>query len=238
MRKKTAFWYLLIPAVALATVSIAQDAPPDDPSPPPELSAPDVSGPDVSGPVDARTLLGDRAATPDERDASNLPDGVQQGDNAGSLRTTVPAESRSSSTTVTEESSTSMTFGQSDAQFGWGGPGGRVTTLEAGPIWSNNDAKGKCPRTCGNARLTWTGYWKTVGPNRSVCACAGGRGPGNSWGGGGRGGSCSAPANYQCTGCSVSCPSGQAANCTQGDRGIFTGDNDMICSREAKCSCS
>lgn len=53
----------------------------------------------------------------------------------------------------------------------------------------------------------------------------------------GRGGSCSAPPNHQCRGCSVSCPAGQVATCTQGDRGIFTEAESGICQTEAKCEC-
>lgn len=246
MRYGRSLLYLLIPAFALATVSIAQDAQSDDP---PSM--------ENSGPVDAQELLGDRAKTPDQREDAGPPEGLQQGENAGSLSTTVPMESRSSTTTVTEESSSSVTFGQTDPvpgdianrppppsgwpgskhanrpnQSGWG----PVTVLDAGPIWNNDDAQGKCARTCGNANMGWTGEWKTVGFNKSVCSCAtGGRGPG--WAGGGRGTSCSVPSNYQCTGCSVSCPADKAASCTQGDRGIFTGESDRICAKDAKCQC-
>jgi hypothetical protein len=242
MRNLRALWFLLIPAVAIATVSIAQDASPGDPPP----------MPDIVTPIDAETLQRDRS------DDANPPDDLQQTENAGSMRMTMPGETRASSTTVTEESSTTVTFGRSDAadgdsssaSSGWSGSGrssrgqqsgwGPVIKLNAGPIWNNDDAPGKCARTCGNAGLGWTGEWKTVAEMQSVCSCASPRGGGHggSWaGGGGRGSSCSAPDNYQCAGCSVSCPAGKEARCTQGDRGIFTGDRDRICSKDAKCEC-
>jgi hypothetical protein len=165
------------------------------------------------------------------------------------------SEMRSSSTTVTEEHSSSVTFGRSDADddnssesSGWSGSGGSsrsqqgwgpVIKLNAGPIWNNDDAPGKCARTCGNAGLSWTGDWKTVAEMQSVCSCASPKGGRHSSGwAGGRGSSCSAPDNHQCSGCSVSCPAGKEARCTQGDRGIFTGDRDRICSKDAKCECT
>lgn len=41
---------------------------------------------------------------------------------------------------------------------------------EAGPIWSNDDAQGKCPVTCGE--LDWEGVWWTTEFGRmSVCEC-------------------------------------------------------------------
>ena len=41
---------------------------------------------------------------------------------------------------------------------------------EAGPIWSNDDAQGKCPVTC--ADLRWEGVWWTTVPSQmSVCEC-------------------------------------------------------------------
>jgi hypothetical protein len=51
------------------------------------------------------------------------------------------------------------------------------------------------------------------------------------------GNSCSVPANHQCRGCAVSCPSDKQASCTPGDRGIFTGENDGLCPTDAKCVC-
>jgi len=40
--------------------------------------------------------------------------------------------------------------------------------VNAGPIWSNEDAQSKCPAVCGG--LTWNGQWTTTVPGRmSVC---------------------------------------------------------------------
>ena len=48
--------------------------------------------------------------------------------------------------------------------------------LEAGPIGSDEDARGKCPVVCArNANLAWTGNWRTTVPNvMSVCNCEAG----------------------------------------------------------------
>jgi hypothetical protein len=44
--------------------------------------------------------------------------------------------------------------------------------INAGPIWSNPDAQGKCPTVCGDAVRTWNGQWKTTQPGvMSVCGC-------------------------------------------------------------------
>lgn len=44
--------------------------------------------------------------------------------------------------------------------------------LEAGPIWNQGDAEGKCPSTCGDAGYTWNGQWvTTVQGAMSVCGC-------------------------------------------------------------------
>lgn len=51
---------------------------------------------------------------------------------------------------------------------GWAGDAGSV---EAGPIWNQQDAEQKCPRVCGAGQ--WTGHWWTTVPNTmSVCQCA------------------------------------------------------------------
>lgn len=48
---------------------------------------------------------------------------------------------------------------------------GRSVDVQAGPIWSNADAPGKCPQACGKT-LTWNGNWTTTVPGRmSVCGC-------------------------------------------------------------------
>ncbi|WP_437735088.1 mannan-binding lectin [Sorangium sp. So ce1335] len=50
-------------------------------------------------------------------------------------------------------------------------PPARVS-LEAGPIWNNGDAAGKCAAACGDTRA-WDGEWTTtVWGEMSVCGCA------------------------------------------------------------------
>ena len=45
-------------------------------------------------------------------------------------------------------------------------------TLEAGPIWSTNDAKQICPRVCSARSAAWTSQWWTTVPGKmSVCQC-------------------------------------------------------------------
>lgn len=45
-----------------------------------------------------------------------------------------------------------------------------VREVQAGPIWNQNDAQGKCPQVCAPAR--WNGQWRTTVPGRqSICAC-------------------------------------------------------------------
>lgn len=49
-------------------------------------------------------------------------------------------------------------------------PGSNKVVKEAGPIWSNDDAPSKCPKTC--APLAWKGaWWTTVEGKMSVCEC-------------------------------------------------------------------
>jgi hypothetical protein len=48
-----------------------------------------------------------------------------------------------------------------------------VCTVNAGPIWNQNDANTKCPATCQNGYGPWNGQWWTTVPNQmSVCQCA------------------------------------------------------------------
>jgi hypothetical protein len=55
----------------------------------------------------------------------------------------------------------------------------RAAEVQAGPIFNNMDAQGKCPRVCqqnGNSR--WNGQWHTIpGTATSVCDCEGGASP-------------------------------------------------------------
>lgn len=46
--------------------------------------------------------------------------------------------------------------------------------VNAGPIWSNADAQGKCPAACAAVSNTWNGQWTTTAPGEmSVCGCCG-----------------------------------------------------------------
>lgn len=254
MKTRTAWSRALFVLLACATVALAQDASDDDMSSMGSSStdtpSADIPSTDIPN-GDARDLLGDRAREPDGTPDPSAGDTITQTDNAGVATMTIPSQDTSTST-VTRSTSKSTSF-----SVGVGVPigdpnspamylfpslstqhhshSGPSSEIPAGPIWSNGDAQLKCPAVCGQSNLTWTGDWRTVEENvQSVCSCAAGV-YGTS--AGGRGGSCSAPPNYQCRGCSVSCPPGQAARCTQGDRGIFTESQSAICQTEAKCEC-
>lgn len=44
--------------------------------------------------------------------------------------------------------------------------------VNAGPIWDNQDAQTKCPKTCANVNLKWNNQWTTtVLDEMSVCGC-------------------------------------------------------------------
>lgn len=44
--------------------------------------------------------------------------------------------------------------------------------VQAGPIWNNQDAQGKCPAVCAKDGSTWNGQWTTTIPGQmSVCGC-------------------------------------------------------------------
>lgn len=49
----------------------------------------------------------------------------------------------------------------------------QVFPVEAGPIWNDGDARGKCPTTCDRAGgKVWTGDWRTTRAGRmSTCDC-------------------------------------------------------------------
>lgn len=50
--------------------------------------------------------------------------------------------------------------------------GPSTVDFEAGPIWDNEDAKGKCPKTCEANHGSWNGQWRTtVWGKMSVCGC-------------------------------------------------------------------
>ena len=217
---------------------------------------------------DAKDLLGARAQPPD-LSTHGTPAGVHTSGNAGTANVSIPVTSHAESESHSSSHSShfSAGFGVSGQSHmpvpgeianqpppppGWPGhdhanppppqdadSNDPVINIDAGPIWNNNDSQGKCPRVCGNNGRVWTGDWRTVGFNKSVCARAlPGHGPlpaqPAAWG---PGSSCSAPANHQCGGCSVSCPAGKQAHCTAGDRGIFTSPENSICPRAAVCEC-
>ncbi|MCX7068418.1 MAG: mannan-binding lectin [Methylococcales bacterium] len=51
----------------------------------------------------------------------------------------------------------------------------QATDIKAGPIYNQNDAKGKCPNVCSRSGLQWNGNWKTIPTydpgGMSVCGC-------------------------------------------------------------------
>jgi hypothetical protein len=57
--------------------------------------------------------------------------------------------------------------------LGFGVPAtGSCQDVNAGPIWSNPDAQGKCPAVCADVARTWNGQWKTTQQGvMSVCGC-------------------------------------------------------------------
>lgn len=174
----------------------------------------------------AKDVLSDRAQPPDSSE-SDLPAGIVQGNNAGMASHDVPDQGQNRN--------------QTPPPAGWPGSrhanrgDGPVTSINAGSIWVNADAQGKCPKVCSNKQLGWTGDWRTVGFNKSVCDCA----PiaQSRTASGGPGTYCEAPPNYQCIGCLVHCPAKMIAHCTPGDRGIFNKPDATLCATEAKCEC-
>lgn len=47
-----------------------------------------------------------------------------------------------------------------------------VIAIPAGPIWSNEDAKKKCPVVCAAHLGKWNGQWRTIVEGQmSVCEC-------------------------------------------------------------------
>lgn len=48
----------------------------------------------------------------------------------------------------------------------------KTVDIEAGPIWNQSDAEGKCPSVCQMHQGIWTGQWNTtVWGQMSVCSC-------------------------------------------------------------------
>lgn len=214
---------------------------------------------------DVRDVLGDRALPPDQQANEAMPEGVRESDNAGTANLTVPTEHQAETVTRSSESNSSVSVGidadprnhapvpgeianQPPPPPGWPGSrhanrpqiasSGSVVQIDAGPIWNNDDAQGKCPATCGRNRMAWTGDWRTVGFNRSTCDCvAYADAPPPMGPPPGPGTYCEAPANYQCAGCSVHCPGDKIAHCSQGERGIFNKPESTVCARNAACEC-
>lgn len=69
--------------------------------------------------------------------------------------------------------------------FGLYWPDGQTRTIlieslydvKTGPIWSDSDAAGTCPKKCEKWEARWTGEWRSVIPAvRSACQCIGGTG--------------------------------------------------------------
>ena len=44
-------------------------------------------------------------------------------------------------------------------------------SINAGPIWSNDDAQQKCRTTCGDFGGHWDGNWRTLDTGTSTCDC-------------------------------------------------------------------
>ncbi|WP_206207931.1 mannan-binding lectin [Ahniella affigens] len=70
----------------------------------------------------------------------------------------------------------SILTGHKSLDFSWflgfGVPTQACQDINAGPIFSNNDAKTKCPAVCAVALRTWKGQWTTTEPGvQSVCGC-------------------------------------------------------------------
>lgn len=211
---------------------------------PASISAAQGVATDPAAPVlgDARAQLGDRSNPPDLSTAGGATTVTQTG-NAGVAKMTLPT---TSATTTTRTSSSSSTFSvvapdpapAAAPPSAWVPPPPQHAApdytdsayeIPAGPIWNDSDAARKCPQTCGNNRLGWTGGWRTTQPGKmSVCSCAGDAGVAS-----GPGSSCSVPPNKQCAGCSISCPAGLIAHCKQGDPEFIT----MHCPTDAKCTC-
>ncbi len=59
-----------------------------------------------------------------------------------------------------------------DFSFLLGLANNQCTDVSAGPIFSNEEAKTKCPTVCAKNKTTWNGQWTTTVPGlQSVCGC-------------------------------------------------------------------
>jgi hypothetical protein len=78
----------------------------------------------------------------------------------GNWTTTVPG--KMSICSVQNKAADGQTYVIMDAKGG----------LEAGPIWNQGEAKGKCDAAAG--KVKWNGQWTTTVPGKmSVCGCTG-----------------------------------------------------------------
>jgi hypothetical protein len=111
------------------------------------------------------------------------------------------------------------------------GGGAYAKVVNAGPIHNNTDAQTKCPQACG--RHMWDGNWWTKGFT-PYCSCGGKTGgQPAAVAPAGPGPSCSADPTEGCPGCSVSCPTGREAHCTQGQDTTGT----PMCWTQPVCQC-
>lgn len=86
---------------------------------------------------------------------------------------TLYCDERSNSGTCNNQRAAYTTGG--NVAISYNGPAAVVSPVDmnAGPIWSNQDAPSKCPTVCSNAGLKWNGQWRTtVEGVMSVCGCA------------------------------------------------------------------
>jgi hypothetical protein len=116
--------------------------------------------------------------------------------------------------------------------------GGGSQWMEAGPLFNNMEAQGRCPGVCQQAGRTWDGNWKTTQPGRmSVCSCGGqGQGAAPSYT---PGAFCNAQSRGGCSGCSVQCSPGQRASCREGSTwNDKLGNGDPGCVDKAQCTCN
>jgi hypothetical protein len=102
--------------------------------------------------------------------------------------------------------------------------------VNAGPIWNNDDAQGKCATACGG-RQNWDGNWRTTEFGRmSVCSCR--VAANNNFAGQiSSASTCSIAAAGACRACSAMCADGRQAQCAGGQTNV------NICVVPASCAC-
>jgi len=117
----------------------------------------------------------------------------------------------------------------------WQPPGAGGVEMPAGPIWDNADAQRKCPNVCG--AKGWNGAWRTTVPGtESVCTCGAYAASAAGMVPMGLPTSCRAAGNDVCAGCSISCPPGKLATCTEGE--VHQGSGfPPYCWAKSRCEC-